>query len=65
MSEVIDVEGKKHVALWVLSAAAGACLLLHTSSLPLESVVVSGLPSPPQVTTVGAPAPIKRSSPRS
>jgi soluble lytic murein transglycosylase-like protein len=38
MSEVVDVEGKKRIALWALSVAVGICLLLRASYLPLEPV---------------------------
>jgi transglycosylase-like protein with SLT domain len=41
VSKAIDSEGKKRTALWALSAAVGACLLLRASDLPLESVPAS------------------------
>jgi soluble lytic murein transglycosylase-like protein len=54
MSKVIDAEGKKRAALWALSAALGACLLLRASPLPLETVSVSQVLSPPRMTAAAS-----------
>lgn len=48
MSKVVDIQGKKRVALWTLCVALGVCLLFRASELPLETVSLSQPFSPPQ-----------------
>jgi soluble lytic murein transglycosylase-like protein len=55
MSKVIDTEGKNRAALWALSAALGACLLLRASHLPVESVSTSQVLPPPQSVSAAVP----------